>query len=62
VWAALTEIRRAGTTILLVEQNARKALELADRGLVLDLGEVRRNAPAAALLVDPEVRRMYLGG
>ena len=62
VWAALTEIRRAGTTILLVEQNARKALELADRGLVLDLGEVRRDAPAAALLVDPEVRRMYLGG
>jgi ABC-type branched-subunit amino acid transport system ATPase component len=62
VWATLTEIRRAGTTILLVEQNARKALELADRGLVLDLGEVRRDAPAAALLVDPEVRRMYLGG
>jgi branched-chain amino acid transport system ATP-binding protein len=62
VWATLTEIRRAGTTILLVEQNARKALELADRGLVLDLGEVRRDAPAAALLADPEVRRMYLGG
>ena len=62
VWATLTEIRRAGTTVLLVEQNARKALELADRGLVLDLGEVRRDAPAAALLEDPEVRRMYLGG
>jgi branched-chain amino acid transport system ATP-binding protein len=62
VWATLTEIRRTGTTILLVEQNARKALELADRGLALDLGEVRRDAPAAALLVDPEVRRMYLGG
>jgi ABC-type branched-subunit amino acid transport system ATPase component len=62
VWATLTEIRRAGTTLLLVEQNARKALELADRGLVLDLGEVRRDASAAALLVDPEVRRMYLGG
>ena len=62
VWATLAEIRRAGTTILLVEQNARKALELADRGLVLDLGEVRRDAPAAALLDDPEVRRLYLGG
>jgi ABC-type branched-subunit amino acid transport system ATPase component len=62
VWATLAEIRRAGTTILLVEQNARKALELADRALVLDLGEVRRDAPASALLVDPEVRHMYLGG
>jgi ABC-type branched-subunit amino acid transport system ATPase component len=62
VWAALAEIRRTGTTILLVEQNARKALELADRGVVLDLGEVRRDAPAAALLDDPEVRRLYLGG
>ena len=62
VWATLAEIRRAGTTILLVEQNARKALELADRGLVLDLGEVRRDAPASALLDDPEVRRLYLGG
>ena len=62
VWAALHEIRRAGTTILLVEQNARKALELADRGLVLDLGEVRHAAPAPDLLLDPAVRRMYLGG
>jgi branched-chain amino acid transport system ATP-binding protein len=62
VWTTLAEIRSAGTTILLVEQNARKALELADRGLVLDLGEVRHSAPAAALLADPAVRRMYLGG
>ena len=62
VWAALAEIRASGATILLVEQNARKALELADRGLVLDLGEIRHAAPAAALLVDPAVRRMYLGG
>jgi branched-chain amino acid transport system ATP-binding protein len=62
VWATLAEIRRTGTTILLVEQNARKALELADRGLVLDLGEVRRDGPAAGLLDDPEIRRLYLGG
>ena len=62
VWATLAEIRRVGTTILLVEQNARKALELADHGLVLDLGEVRRDAPAAVLLDDPDVRRLYLGG
>jgi branched-chain amino acid transport system ATP-binding protein len=62
VWGTLAEIRRAGTTILLVEQNARKALELADRGLVLDLGELRRDEPAAELLEDPQVRRMYLGG
>jgi branched-chain amino acid transport system ATP-binding protein len=62
VWATLADIRRAGTTILLVEQNARKALELADRGVVLDLGELRRDAPAAGLLDDPEIRRLYLGG
>jgi len=62
VWATLAEIRRGGTTVLLVEQNARKALELADRGVVLDLGEVRRDAPAGELLADPQVRRMYLGG
>jgi ABC-type branched-subunit amino acid transport system ATPase component len=62
VWATLSEIRGAGTTILLVEQNARKALELADRGLVLDLGEVRHAGPAPALLADPAIRRMYLGG
>lgn len=62
VWATLADIRRAGTTILLVEQSARKALALADRGLALDLGDVRRDAPAASLLEDPEIRRLCLGG
>jgi branched-chain amino acid transport system ATP-binding protein len=62
VWTALRGIRQAGTTILLVEQNARKALELADRGLVLDLGEVRHEGPAAPMLDDPAIRRLYLGG
>jgi ABC-type branched-subunit amino acid transport system ATPase component len=62
VWAALRAIRQGGTTILLVEQNARRALELADRGLVLELGQVRHEGPAAPMLDDPGIRRLYLGG
>jgi branched-chain amino acid transport system ATP-binding protein len=48
--------------VLLVEQNARRALELAHRGLVMELGAIRYDAPAADLLADPRVRALYLGG
>jgi len=51
-----------GTTILLVEQNARMALSIATRGYVLETGRVVTTAPAAALLKDPAVRKAYLGG
>ena len=50
-----------GTTILLVEQNANRALGLADRGYVMDSGEVTMSGEAKALLADPKVRAAYLG-
>ena len=56
------EIRRAGTAILMVEQNARRALAIADRGFVLVTGENRFADSGRALLANPEVRRSFLGG
>ena len=55
-------LRRNGTAVLLVEQNARKALELADHGCVLDLGRIAIEGPARELLDNPELARLYLGG
>lgn len=54
-------IRAAGTTILMVEQNARRALEISDRGYVFDLGRSRFNGPARELLASPEIIEAYLG-
>jgi len=51
----------SGLTVLLVEQNARSALSIADRGIVLNLGKVVAESPAAELLVDVALRRHYLG-
>jgi ABC-type branched-subunit amino acid transport system ATPase component len=56
------EMARAGLTVMLVEQNAARALEISDRGYVLELGRNRFEGAGRALLEDPEVRRMYLGG
>lgn len=47
---------------MLVEQNATRALAIADRGYVLELGRNRFEGPGRELLVDPEVKRLYLGG
>jgi branched-chain amino acid transport system ATP-binding protein len=55
------EIRRRGTAVLLVEQNATLALEVADRALVLEAGSVALTGSAAALRDDPHVRAAYLG-
>jgi branched-chain amino acid transport system ATP-binding protein len=55
-------MREAGIAILLVEQNARRALETADIGCVLDLGRVHISGPAAELLADPRLGELYLGG
>ncbi|MBI3974942.1 MAG: ABC transporter ATP-binding protein [Armatimonadetes bacterium] len=52
----------AGMTILMVEQNARSALAIADRGYVMELGRQRLEGPAQQLLSDPEVAALYLGG
>jgi len=62
IFAVIREIREQGTTIVLVEQNARMALAVADMGYVLETGEVRLSARADALLADPSVQAAYLGG
>jgi branched-chain amino acid transport system ATP-binding protein len=58
----ILEIREHGVAILMVEQNARQALAIADRGYVLVTGENRHTGTGAELLGDPEVRRSFLGG
>ena len=62
IFRALRRIREQGVTVLLVEQNARMALKLADRGYVLENGRVVLEGPAAELLASPEVQASYLGG
>jgi branched-chain amino acid transport system ATP-binding protein len=58
----VASLREFGVSILLVEQNARAALETADYGYVLEMGEISHQAPAAALVHDPRVVATYLGG
>jgi branched-chain amino acid transport system ATP-binding protein len=62
MFEALKEINKAGTTILLVEQNARLALKFAQRGYVIENGEIVVEGESASLLEDPEVKKAYLGG
>ena len=57
----LCELKRDGITILLVEQNARAALSIADRGYVIETGRVNAAGSAAALMADDRVRAAYLG-
>jgi ABC-type branched-subunit amino acid transport system ATPase component len=56
------EVNRAGVTIVMVEQNARRALAMSDRGYVLDLGKDRFEGPGRDLLDDPKIAELYLGG
>lgn len=58
----LKELRDRGITILMVEQNARSALAMSDYGLVLELGQTRMHDRASALLNDPRVGQLFLGG
>ena len=58
----IVEVARTGISILMVEQNARQALEIADKGYVLVQGANRYTDTGQALLADPEVRRSFLGG
>ena len=62
VYQKIAEINRRGTTFAIVEQNARKALSIAHRGYVLDLGQTRLEDTGAGLLDNEEVRKLYLGG
>lgn len=61
VFEQIQQINQGGTAIVLVEQNARKALAMADRGYVLDTGRDRFSGPGAELLNDPKVAELYLG-
>ncbi|MGH9564186.1 MAG: ABC transporter ATP-binding protein, partial [Terracidiphilus sp.] len=61
VFAHFTEIRAGGTSILLVEQNSRKALQASDRAYVLERGKIVIEGPSEALAKDDRVRRAYLG-
>jgi branched-chain amino acid transport system ATP-binding protein len=62
IFAVIREIRERGTTIVLVEQNARQALAIADVGYVLETGTIRLSDRGAALLDNPYVQECYLGG
>ncbi len=62
IFEKLVAMRQAGYTLMLVEQNATRALAVADRAYVLELGRNRFEGPGQRLLADPEVKRLYLGG
>jgi branched-chain amino acid transport system ATP-binding protein len=62
IFEIIKEINNRGTTVLLVEQNAQQALNLAHRAYVLETGRVVKSADASLLLDDPQVRAAYLGG
>ena len=61
VMSTVADLHRAGMTILLVEQNLRKALEIAQRGTVIETGRVRLSGGSAELASNPEIRAAYLG-
>ena len=61
IFKTIADLRATGVTILLVEQNARAALEVADHGYVLEMGEIALEGPAAELARDPRVIDTYLG-
>ena len=62
IFEQVLDINRAGVTVLMVEQNARRALAMSHRGYVLDLGSNRFEGPGQELLDDPKVAELYLGG
>jgi neutral amino acid transport system ATP-binding protein len=62
IFEKVEDVNRAGVTIVMVEQNARRALAMSDRGYVLDLGKDRFEGPGKELLEDPKVAELYLGG
>ena len=58
----LQDLRAKGVSILMVEQNAKRALEISDFGVVLELGRTRIEGAAGAILADPRVGQLFLGG
>ena len=62
IFDIIEDIKAQGTTVLLIEQNANKALSIADRGYVLETGKVVLSGTGEELLASDEVRKAYLGG
>ena len=62
IFNIIQEIKKSGTTILLVEQNANQALQIADRAYVLETGKITMSGDAKALLSDESIKKAYLGG
>jgi len=62
IFAVISRLKETGVTILLVEQNARKALEIADRAYVMETGRVILEGDARELAANPEIEKAYLGG
>jgi ABC-type branched-subunit amino acid transport system ATPase component len=62
VFRTVLDVNESGVTVLMIEQNAQRALEIADRGYVLEGGVNRFEGPGQALLDDPQVASLYLGG
>jgi branched-chain amino acid transport system ATP-binding protein len=61
IFRAIAELRSTGVAILLVEQNARAALQVSDRGYVLETGRITMQGPSATLAADPRIVELYLG-
>jgi branched-chain amino acid transport system ATP-binding protein len=62
IFEIVRDVRDAGVSILLVEQHAKQALAIGDRGYVLATGRNRREGSGEALLGDPEIAKLFLGG
>jgi neutral amino acid transport system ATP-binding protein len=62
IFEKIADVNSEGVTILMVEQNATRALAMSDRGYVLDLGKERFEGPGRELIADPKVAELYLGG
>ena len=58
----MTEINKSGVSVLMVEQNARQALNVADRGYIFVDGKIRSEGPADQLLSQPDIATLFLGG
>ena len=61
IFKIIEKVSSAGTTVLLVEQNAKKALSIADRAYVLETGRIRKSGNARELLNDDAIKKAYLG-
>ena len=62
IFDMIKKVNALGTTVLLVEQNAKKALSIADRAYVLEIGKIVKTRSGKELLADEDIRKAYLGG